>query len=388
MVFLLALFAVPGARGQTYSVVHAFAGGADGAYPHAGVTLQAGKLYGTTRWGGTGSFQGQGTAYEIARSGSSWMLTPIFLFGSDGANPLARTLFGPDSHLYGTNSAGVFDLIPQPVICRTLRCFWKKNSLYDLDGSGLGQPGYGDLFWDTQGNIWGTAQYGGPHNDGGIYSVTCAGSNCSGAPVYIFSGPDGANPEGGALVDSNGNVFTTTFRGGQYGYGTIVELTYQQGVGWSKTYQYDFQQGSDGGAPIGSLISDGSGNLIGTTSNGGNGRGGTVFELSPSGNSWTFSVLYTLPPLCSPYAALSRDSVGNLYGTCSGATTGGNVFKLTKSGNAWTYTSLHDFTGPDGWAPYSTVTIGTDGTLYGTTTSGGSCNGDPTGCGTVWMIKP
>ncbi len=80
------------------------------------------------------------------------------------------------------------------------------------------------------------------------------------------------------------------------------------------------------------------------------------------------------------------DAAGNLYGTtyADGAYQRGNVFKLTNTGNGWVYTSLYDFMGGnDGWGSYGSVTIDTDGTLYGTTLLGGAQN-----VGTVWMIKP
>jgi hypothetical protein len=83
------------------------------------------------------------------------------------------------------------------------------------------------------------------------------------------------------------------------------------------------------------------------------------------------------------------DAAGNLYGTIAGNGTNldGAVFKLTPGSSGWTFTSLHDFTGPpDGSDPDSTVAIGANGNLYGTTGHGGNCGG--LGCGTVWEITP
>ncbi len=133
---------------------------------------------------------------------------------------------------------------------------------------------------------------------------------------------------------------------------------------------------------------DASGNLYGATDSGGSGGGGVVYELSPSGNAWTFTVLYSLAgtSTCGPAAALTMDAAGSLYGTtlCDGANKFGNVFKLTNTGNGWTYTSLHDFSGAnDGLNPVSNVTIDADGNLYGTTGGDGYIH-----VGTVWMIKP
>lgn len=140
-------------------------------------------------------------------------------------------------------------------------------------------------------------------------------------------------------------------------------------------------------------MQDGAGNLYGV-SGGGDGGGGTIFELSPSGNTWTYTRLYSLtgPPGCGPAAALSFDSAGNLYGTTyrAGASENGNVFKLSNTPNGWVYSSLYAFTkGADGGWPSSNVSIDTGGTLYGTTRFGGNTEGAcaPNGCRVVWMIK-
>ena len=103
-----------------------------------------------------------------------------------------------------------------------------------------------------------------------------------------------------------------------------------------------------------------------------------------------------------PWAGLSMDRAGNLYGTAS---TGGNtsactypnppgcgtVFKLSRKGSGWVFTTLYTFSGPDGARPMARVIIGPDGSLYGTTTSGGTgpCSyGSAPGCGTVFNLRP
>jgi uncharacterized repeat protein (TIGR03803 family) len=215
--------------------------------------------------------------------------------------------------------------------------------------------------------------------------------------VYSFSGfpNDGANVGGGLVRDKNGNLFGITAAGGTTGSGTVFELTYVLGVGWKEQVLYNFEGGTDGVSPSAGLIFDSAGNLYGTTYGGGIGNGGTVFELSPSGDIWIHKLLYTFTgqgSYCGPLAALAMDGAGNLYGTtwCDGIYGYGNVFKLSKSQNGWAYTSLYDFTGTtEGSLAASNVAIDADGTLYGTAWSGGhmnSCNNG--GCGVVWMIKP
>jgi uncharacterized repeat protein (TIGR03803 family) len=100
------------------------------------------------------------------------------------------------------------------------------------------------------------------------------------------------------IFDSAGNLYGTTYSGGANNCGTVYELS-PSGSTWTETVLYSFQCGfgvPDGGAPVGGLIFDAAGNLYGTTNIGGTNNGGTVFELSPSGGgNWTFQVLYGLP---------------------------------------------------------------------------------------------
>lgn len=140
--------------------------------------------------------------------------------------------------------------------------------------------------------------------------------------------------------------------------------------------------------PFGGVIFDSAGNLYGTTScNGANG-GGTVFELTRSGDSWHFNLLYSFTGDCQwgPADSLAIDSAGNLYGTTyeDGANDAGSVFKLTNSNGQWTYTDLYDFPhcGPEGSLPNGGPVLDSDGNIYGTTTS---CGASP-GYGTIWEL--
>lgn len=404
---LIALIALlsPASHAQTFSSIHAFSS-PSGVTPQAGVSLRAGVLYVTTYETQDFYDYGKGTVYQLSHAGSNWHYTPISLFSAGGFRPEARVVFGPDNLLYGTTLSGgsqgdgiVFNLTPLISICKTANCFWTEKVLYQFQGSPDGDDlCCSDLVWDSIGNIYGTTYRGGscnpPYGCGTVFEMTKFGDNWTEMPIYSFGGPDGENPAGGVILDGSGDLFGTTQRGGSYNAGTVFKLTYTSGVGWTETVLYNFQNLSDGQEPTGGLLMDSAGNLYGTTLDGGSGLGGTVFELSPVGDTWVFTTLYSISgsPECGPVAALTMDSSGNLYGTtvCDGGDRAGNVFKLTNTQNGWEYTSLHDFTGgTDGAIPYSNVTIDTDGTLYGTAEGGGnsSCF-PPAGCGTVWMIKP
>jgi uncharacterized repeat protein (TIGR03803 family) len=311
--------------------------------------------------------------------------------------------FGQDGYLYGTTASGgdcrycyngvVFNLGPPPPICKTsaATCFWTENVLHTFAGPPVdGQdPGWGDLVWDTAGNIYGTTREGGTAGNGTVFELNVR--NKSYSVIYNFLGyPDGDTPQNGVVVDNIGNVFGTSSGGGPNNSGSVFKLTYIPGVGWTETILHSFQ-GCDE-FPWAGLTMDSSGNLYGATVVGCAG-GGTVFELSPSGDTWTYKVIYSIPGgsgQAGPHASLTMDAAGNLYGTteAAGKYHMGNVFKLSNTPDGWVYSSLYDFIGgTDGAGPLSPVTIDTDGTLYGTTNDGGvgPC---ASGCGVVWMIKP
>jgi uncharacterized repeat protein (TIGR03803 family) len=207
------------------------------------------------------------------------------------------------------------------------------------------------------------------------------------------------------LRDDNGDLFGTTLYGGSFngsdctanGCGTVFEIE----PDGTKISLYAFQGGSDGWMPLGVLIADQSGNLYGTTSEGGNGGAscpdgsygcGTVFKIAPDG---TETQLYAFrggsQDGSAPYAGLVADAAGNFYGTtggggsCSFDQNGcGTVFKLAPDG---TETLLHKFSGgSDGTGPEAGLIIDKKGDLYGTTSWGGSAHCGNTGCGTVFEI--
>ncbi|MGA2905998.1 MAG: choice-of-anchor tandem repeat GloVer-containing protein [Candidatus Korobacteraceae bacterium] len=392
--FMLTVVASQPAQAQTYTVLHNFTGGGDGANPWAGVTLDgAGNLYGTASAGGIGI--GYGTVYKLTHQGSSWPLNPLYEFtgGSDGELPLARVIFGPDGSLYGTTVYGadgpgtVFKLRPQPTFCRTVLCPWTETMLYRFSAL-TGYHPDAEVIFDQAGNLYSTTLYSGsgdcPEGCGVVFELMPPGSWNMETVLYSFSGNDGDNPNG-VIFDNAGNLYGTTRYGGSGGNGTVFELMPGLG-GRTDCTLWNFGNGNEGRLLYAGLTFDRSGNLYGATSDGGTGGGGTVFELTPIGNcSWTLQTLYSFtgPRGCGPEGTLVMDGAGNLYGTtyCDGANSFGNVWELSSSG---IYTSLYDFTGGnDGANPVSNVVIDGSGNLYGTASVGGS-DGD----GVVWEITP
>ena len=411
-VMLLALLVVASTlmHAQTFTVLHSFTGGQDGSQPEAGLTMDSsGNLYGTAGAGGEAggcSGLGCGTVYKLARRGSRWIFSPLYSFtgGSDGAFPGARVILGPNGTLYGTTFAGgdadgdygagvVFNLRPPSHLRGSVFSPWTETVLHTFAGGSDGANPVGDLIFDQAGNIYGAAScLNGSNCRGTVYEIMPSGSGWTERILYGFpGGSDGGDPVG-VTFDNAGNLYGTTSGGGIL-WGTVFELT-PSGSGWTETVLHVFQAGSDGGFPVAGLIfNNASGILYGTAAAYGTQGGGTVFELSPSQDDWTFSLLYgfhcsgdACSSLPGPQSSLFMDSAGNLFGTTTqdGAYGYGNVFKLTPQAVGWTYTSLHDFTGgSDGALPYSSVLEDANGNLFGTAAEGGSYNK-----GVAWEITP
>ena len=238
----------------------------------------------------------------------------------------------------------------------------------------------GHLILDKSGNLYGTTELGGACGNGTVFKLTHSGSQWTESVLHSFCSDEGMWPNAGLVSDKAGNFYGTTTTGGPGGQGTVFELT-PSGGDWTLNTLYGFSGGADGGGPYAGVILDAAGNLYGTTVSGGvsDCRGdpcGAVFELSNLGSGWAETVLYafTGDDGAYPYAGLVMDKKGNLYGMAqSGGTNGlGVAFKLTKSGGNWTEEVIHSFgTGTDGQFPGYAGLTLHDGVLYGTVPYGG-----------------
>lgn len=256
-----------------------------------------------------------------------------------------------------------------------------------------GRGPYGGLVEDAAGNLYGTTVAGGAHKAGTIYRIAPGGSE---TVLYSFQyKDDGAEPSGALIVDSRGNLFGTASRAGSRactaGCGTVFELA----PGGELTVLHSFAGGeTDGENPQSALLADESGNLFGTTNNGGSAncsfRCGTVFKIAPDGTETVLHFFAGAPGDGSaPYAGLIADEHGSLYGTtqAGGANDFGTVYKIAPDGAE---TVLHSFAGPpgDGQTPAGGLIRDRAGNLYGTTSNGGSTKNCLAGCGTVFRIAP
>jgi hypothetical protein len=373
---------VRGANGTWHDrTIYAFAGGPqDGASPYSALTMDSqGRLFGATYYGGSGSctagqFAGCGIIFELDQVSSGVWSEKIlynFLGGNDGAYPSASLLLDAQGNIYSTTTFGgglnpcvtgraptgcgaVFELSPNT------DGIWLENVLYRFQGGLDGVDPYSGLTRDLQGNLYGTTLVGG--------STACE---------QYLSGAD---------------------------CGTVYRL-HHTAKGWTKSTLYQFQGGTDGFEPTGNLTRDASGNLYGTTYAGGNGflsgfGSGTVYRLSPnSDGSFTETVIYTFGGLLDgggPNSGVILDSNGNLYGLASGDGTstpgygGGTLFMLSPNASGpWSNTTIYSFQNWGlGLAPIGPVARDANGNFYATGTGGTETKYCDPGCGTVFEVIP
>jgi uncharacterized repeat protein (TIGR03803 family) len=264
-------------------------------------------------------------------------------------------------------------------------CPWQETVLHRFTSTDGSFPQFGDLAFDTSGNVYGTTYSGGANGFGTVYQLNRS-QGWAESVLYSFSGlQDGGNPIAGVTFDSAGTLYgTASDQSSPPGYGTVYRLT-PSGSGWSESTIHTFDDPQGGAYPWGGLVIDQSGNLYGATDSGGPGGYGTVYELTPSSGSWNFTLLYGFsgaPSVYPDYNLLLAG--GNLYGTLLGdADQGfGAAFELTPSNGSWTEIVLHVFTYYAG-TPKGSLVMDSVGNLYGTGSLGGS-----NGCGFVYRIAP
>jgi uncharacterized repeat protein (TIGR03803 family) len=201
------------------------------------------------------------------------------------------------------------------------------TTIVNFNGTNGSGPLMTSLVQGKDGNLYGTTTYGGPGGADGygtVFIMTPAGVLTT---IYSFGNtPDGANPEAGLILGTDGNFYGTTSEGGANGLGTVFKIT----PAGKLTILHSFN-GEDGEIPVAGLVEGTDGTFYGTTESGG--------------------------PDSSPY---------------------GTIFKITPKGKL---TTLHDFDGTDGWQPEAALVEGTDRKFFGTTATGGT-----SGFGTVFKI--
>jgi uncharacterized repeat protein (TIGR03803 family) len=266
----------------------------------------------------------------------------------------------------------------------------KETILHNFRGKDGLSPWGGVVL--ASGNLYGTTHDGGAHSKGVVFKLNRAGKE---TVLYSFAGgADGGNPSySNLVVDETGNVYGTTVQGGNSGCpgGKGCGVVFKVDRAGKETVLYTFSGGADGALPFGTLVRDAVGNLYGTTEEGGANNYGTVFKLDTTGAE---TVLYSFgggpngPDGAYPIAGLVRDAAGNLYGTTGAGGAGGigTVFNVDKTGEE---SVLYAFRAGSGGIPlYGSLVRDAAGSLYGTTLYGGSGEWcvPLEGCGVVFKV--
>jgi uncharacterized repeat protein (TIGR03803 family) len=333
------------------------------------VADSSGDLFGTTRLGGA---SGSGTVFEMAQ-GSDTVTTLASFDGVDAGYPLAGLLRDAAGNLFGTSIRGgpdddgtVFELPHGSTTITTLAAFNGADGAAPQDG----------LIEDSSGDLFGTTTGGGPGGNGIIFEV--AQNSGTITTLASFDGVSGANPVDTLIADAAGDLFGTALGGGAANVGTVFELAHGSNT-ITTLASFD---GADGTNPIGGLVMDAAGNLFGTTEAGGAGGAGTVFEVAQGSNTVTTLASFDYSTNGSyPYAGLVADASGDLFGTTQQGGPGGygTVFELAKGSSA--ISTLASFNNTNGASPLGGLVMDAGGNLYGTTVSGGA-----TTYGTVFEV--
>jgi len=279
-------------------LIHAFTG-----LPHDGVTPEAapvrdaksGVLYGTTCNGDGNINDYTGEVFSLTppvKGQTEWGFAVLYTFdgAAHGGCPTAPLTMDKAGNLYGTTSVGGDKTCSCGIAFELSQSSkgWTQTILHKfVAGSHDGETPSTGLVFDTHGNLYGATSQGGPNGAGTVFEIPAkSGGFASEKPLHIFVtfDPAGGHPLGDRLaIDAAGNLYGASFGGGSQRGGTVFELTEKSGKWFAKPL-YNFCSKSncaDGEFPSAGVIRDGSGNLYGTTLDGGKGGNGTVFMLTP-----------------------------------------------------------------------------------------------------------
>ena len=316
------VFEIPTSGGET--VLYSFKGvsAGDGANPHAGVTLDTqGNLYGTT-WSGP-------QVFKLDAAGNETVISmPV------GRDPSGLVL-DAQGNLYGTTETGGANNGQEDGTVFKLDQSGDETVLHTFrTGRTDGTIPRGGVVFDSEGNLYGVTTTGGSvrvngtGGDGTVFKLVAADADAEDQLASFTGTPTGAKPYAGVVLDSHGNIYGTTYEGGTYEFGTVFKLD----TSGNLTALYSFGSiSNDGKYPEASVVLDSEGNLYGTTTKGGTYGDGTVFEIDTSGNETVLHSFGATKDGKTPYGALVFDTHGNLYGTTYGGGVKGHgtVFKLT-----------------------------------------------------------
>jgi uncharacterized repeat protein (TIGR03803 family) len=367
------------------SVVYSFANTTNG-YLSGGIAEdKSGNFYGTTQSDGCCGSTNYGSIFQLTNSGGVWTQNVMHIFtnGADGGRPYGRLNLDQAGNVYGTafqggvgNNGLVFEFVPAS------GGTWTENVLYDFAGGSDGSGPQSEVIFDRSGNLYGTTIYGGggcgTRGCGTVYELIPANGHWTDKILNAFVNQGGASAQD-LIFDSAGNLYGSSYTGGP-GFGYVFELSPSAGGSWTEDTLWTFKEKGDGGYPTDPILGP-EGQLYGATYLGGNSNlDGSVFELQLNNGKWGLSVLYGFPPSDGgwPYASLIFDGSGNLYGTTSygGLENLGAVFEVSPAGESWKESLIYSFAGIYNEQPVypSSLAFDSAGHLYGAAGFNGSAN--------------
>jgi uncharacterized repeat protein (TIGR03803 family) len=368
--------------------------GSNGNAPTSGLIADAaGDLFGTTTAGGK---SGNGTVFEIPNTAGGYASTPTTLVSfniENGALPSGGLIADAAGDLFGTTQndgpqhngldggGTVFELVNNGGGSYTLISF------FSFAGTNGANPTSAGLIADAAGNLFGTTAAGPVQLGGGtVFEVAKTAGGYASAPTVLagFSGdPDGSAPQAGLVADTAGDLFGTTTAGGTNNAGTVFEVAkIAGGYASTATILVSFNS-KDGAVPVANLVTDAAGDLFGTTSEGGPGGAGTVFEIAKTaaGYASTPTTLVGFTGIngegAGPHAGLIADAAGDLFGTTAGGGTSGEgtAFEVPKTPTGYgPLITLVSFGGAN-TTPEAGLVADAAGDLFGTTVNGGIGDG-------------
>jgi uncharacterized repeat protein (TIGR03803 family) len=374
------------AADSTPITLYAFAGQGDGAHPWGGLTPGGdGKLYGTTvAYADSTAPEGArpGTFFSIGLDGSFQSIHP-FTVDTEGVGSTSSLRLGSDGSFYGTSNTGC--AVPEAGCVVRISRAGVVTVLHNFEAGGPRQA-ESQLLQASDGNFYGTTNYGGSDDVGTIFRLTPAGD------FHVLHSMDanieGAYPSGSLIELEDGDFYGTTEDQGSGGRGSVFRVTPEGSVTVVHAFAGPTRDGgTDGSGPVGGLTAGADGALYGVTWGGGNYGGlggGTLYRVSPAGEFAIVHVFDAASEYNYPYAALVSASDGKLYGTALNAPVNtpaaASIFSFDPASR--TVETLHLFTqAADGRQPYAEMVQASDGKLYGTTYAGGA-----SGLGTVFRL--
>ena len=390
---LLGMVLSASVRAQSVSLttLHDFTAGEGTGNLSSLVQSSDGTFYGTTSGGGANN---TGTIFKMAADGTLTVLHAFAAYSGGandgGAMPFGALVAGGDGYFYGTTNRGgsvgfgtIFKISPAGAFA----------TVHNFDSSHLADVAspIAGLVRGTDGALYGTTQNGGTNSWGTVFRLNADGTTTllhSFAPVTTHSWPflnaDGAYPNALVLA-SDGYFYGTTSIGGANGQGTLFRIDSAGNFALLHTFSAitSGTVNAEGAEPNAGLVQGMDGSLYGTAKYGGPNGYGTVFKITTGG---TYTLLHSFLGYGTdegvyPDKPLIQAGDGSFYGTTSlaGAYNGGTIYQITSDGSL---TTVYAFDGSsNGGSPSSSLSLASDGSMYGLTGSGGT-----NGYGTAYQI--